>query len=146
MKFQFSKKLVLLLFSVLFASTNILFAQKKAKDKTLDGVKFTIKVTEDNGKKPKPMDDELVFKDLKLKSDLFDDKYSFKKGPFTYTIDSTDVDNKIINFTCEMENDMKDKLMWGGKIDEETIEGKIIWMKKDNVKKSFDFTGNAKKK
>ena len=82
MKFQFSKKLVLLLFSVLFASTNILFAQKKAKDKTLDGVKFTIKVTEDNGKKPKPMDDELVFKDLKLKSDLFDDKYSFKKGPF----------------------------------------------------------------
>ncbi|MEI6522801.1 MAG: hypothetical protein WCO37_04835 [Bacteroidota bacterium] len=146
MKFQFSKKLVLLLFSVLFASTNILFAQKKAKDKTLDGVKFTIKVTEDNGKKPKPMDDELVFKDLKLKSDLFDDKYSFKKGPFTYTIDSTDVDNKIINFTCEMENDMKDKLMWGGKIDEETIEGKVIWMKKDKVKKSFDFTGNAKKK
>ena len=146
MKFQFSKKLVLLLFSVLFASTNILFAQKKAKDKTLDGVKFTIKVTEDNGKKPKPMDDELVFKDLKLKSDLFDDKYSFKKGPFTYTIDSTDVDNNIINFTCEMENDMKDKLMWGGKIDEETIEGKIIWMKKDKVKKSFDFTGNAKKK
>jgi hypothetical protein len=146
MKCQFSKKLVLLLFSVLFASTNILFAQKKAKDKTLDGVKFTIKVTEDNGKKPKPMDDELVFKDLKLKSDLFDDKYSFKKGPFTYTIDSTDVDNKIINFTCEMENDMKDKLMWGGKIDEETIEGKIIWMKKDKVKKSFDFTGNAKKK
>jgi hypothetical protein len=146
MKFQFSKKLVLLLFSVLFASTNILFAQKKAKDKTLDGVKFTIKVTEDNGKKPKPMDDELVFKDLKLKSDLFDDKYSFKKGLFTYTIDSTDVDNKIINFTCEMENDMKDKLMWGGKIDEETIEGKIIWMKKDKVKKSFDFTGNAKKK
>jgi len=146
MKFQFSKKLVLLLFSVLFASTNIVFAQKKAKDKTLDGVKFTIKVTEDNGKKPKPMDDELVFKDLKLKSDLFDDKYSFKKGPFTYTIDSTDVDNKIINFTCEMENDMKDKLMWGGKIDEETIEGKVIWMKKDKVKKSFDFTGNAKKK
>jgi len=146
MKFQFSKKLVLLLFTVLFASTNILFAQKKAKDKTLDGVKFTIKVTEDNGKKPKPMDDELVFKDLKLKSDLFDDKYSFKKGPFTYTIDSTDVDNKIINFTCEMENDMKDKLMWGGKIDEETIEGKVIWMKKDKVKKSFDFTGNAKKK
>jgi hypothetical protein len=146
MKFQFSKKLVLLLFTVSFASTNILFAQKKAKDKTLDGVKFTIKVTEDNGKKPKPMDDELVFKDLKLKSDLFDDKYSFKKGPFTYTMDSTDVDNKIINFTCEMENDMKDKLMWGGKIDEETIEGKVIWMKKDKVKKSFDFTGNAKKK
>jgi hypothetical protein len=146
MKFQFSKKLVLLLFTVLFASTNILFAQKKTKDKTLDGVKFTIKVTEDNGKKPKPMDDELVFKDLKLKSDLFDDKYNFKKGPFTYTIDSTDVDNKIINFTCEMENDMKDKLMWGGKIDEETIEGKVIWMKKDKVKKSFDFTGTAKKK
>ena len=41
---------------------------------------------------------------------------------------------------------MKDKLMWGGKIDEETIEGKVIWMKKDKVKKSFDFTGNAKKK
>lgn len=88
----------------------------------------------------------LVFKDLKLKSDLFDDKYNFKKGPFTYTIDSTDVDNKIINFTCEMENDTKDKLMWGGKIDEETIEGKVIWMKKDKVKKSFDFTGTAKKK
>ena len=29
--------------------------QQKTKDKTLDGVKFTIKVTEDNGKKPKPI-------------------------------------------------------------------------------------------
>jgi hypothetical protein len=146
MKFLFSKKLFLFSTIFLLSAFNILFAQKKTKDKTLDGAKYLIKVTEDNGKKVKPMDDELNFKDLKLKSDLFDDKYSFKKGPFTYTIDSTDVENKIINFTCEMENETKDKLMWGGKIEEENIEGKIIWMKKDKVKKSYDFTGSVKKK
>jgi hypothetical protein len=121
-------------------------AQKKKKEKILDGVKFTISVTEETTKKVKPQEDELYFNDLKLKSDLFDDKYNFGKGEFTYTIDSSDVENKIINFTCEMENDMKDKLMWGGKVEEETIEGKIIWMKKDKVKKSYNFSGGLKRK
>lgn len=121
-------------------------AQKKKKEKILDGVKFTINVTEETTKKVKPQEDELYFNDLKLKSDLFDEKYNFNKGEFTYTIDSSDVENKIINFTCEMENDMKDKLMWGGKVEEEGIEGKIIWMKKDKVKKSFNFSGSLKRK
>jgi hypothetical protein len=121
-------------------------AQKKKKEKILDGVKFTISVTEETTKKVKPQEDELYFNDLKLKSDLFDEKYNFGKGEFTYTIDSSDVENKIINFTCEMENDMKDKLMWGGKVEEETIEGKIIWMKKDKVKKSYNFSGGLKRK
>ncbi len=121
-------------------------AQKKKKDKILDGVKFTINVTEETTKKVKPQEDELYFNDLKLKSDLFDEKYNFDKGEFTYTIDSSDVENKIINFTCEMENDMKDKLMWGGKVEEEGIEGKIIWMKKDKVKKSYNFSGSLKRK
>jgi hypothetical protein len=121
-------------------------AQKKKKDRILDGVKFTINVTEETTKKVKPQEDELYFNDLKLKSDLFDEKYNFDKGEFTYTIDSSDAENKIINFTCEMENDMKDKLMWGGKVEEEGIEGKIIWMKKDKVKKSFNFSGSLKRK
>jgi hypothetical protein len=121
-------------------------AQKKKKDRILDGVKFTINVTEETTKKVKPQEDELYFNDLKLKSDLFDEKYNFDKGEFTYTIDSSDVENKIINFTCEMENDMKDKLMWGGKVEEESIEGKIIWMKKDKVKKSYNFSGSPKRK
>lgn len=146
MKSLFTKKLVLIAFGLFLFAGSSVFAQKKKKDKTLDGVKFITAVTEDNGKKVKPMEDELNFSDLKLKSELFDDKYSFKKAEFTYTIDSTDVENKIISFTCEMENETKDKLMWGGKIDEDAIEGKIIWMKKDKVKKSYNFTGSVKKK
>lgn len=130
---------------ILFSGTEV-FAQKKKKDKTLDGVKFTIKVEEDSPKKIKPLEDELQFNDLKMKSELFDEKYSFKKAEFTYTIDSTDVESKIINFVCEMENDMKDKLMWGGKVEEENIDGTIIWMKKDKVKKSYKFSGSIKKK
>jgi hypothetical protein len=125
------------------------FAQKKnKKEKILDGIKYTVSVSEEVvGKKaPKPAEDELYFNDMKLKSDFFDDKYKFGKAGFTYTLDTTDVENRIINFNCEMENDSKDKLMWGGKIEEETIEGKIIWMKKDKVKKSFTFSGSLKKK
>jgi hypothetical protein len=136
----------LALLSILLGFSLGASAQKKKKEKILDGVKFTISVTEETTKKVKPQEDELYFNDLKLKSDLFDDKYNFGKGEFTYTIDSSDVENKIINFTCEMENDMKDKLMWGGKVEEETIEGKIIWMKKDKVKKSYNFSGGLKRK
>jgi hypothetical protein len=136
----------LALLSILLGFSLGASAQKKKKEKILDGVKFTISVTEETTKKVKPQEDELYFNDLKLKSDLFDEKYNFGKGEFTYTIDSSDVENKIINFTCEMENDMKDKLMWGGKVEEETIEGKIIWMKKDKVKKSYNFSGGLKRK
>ena len=136
----------LALLSILLGFSLGASAQKKKKEKILDGVKFTISVTEETTKKVKPQEDELYFNDLKLKSDLFDDKYNFGKGEFTYTIDSSDVENKIINFTCEMENDMKDKLMWGGKLEAETIEGKIIWMKKDKVKKSYNFSGGLKRK
>ncbi|MFN4853809.1 MAG: hypothetical protein ACK5JC_05245 [Bacteroidota bacterium] len=132
---------------LLLTNLNAAAQKKNKKDKILEGVKFTISVSEEAvGKKPpKPAEDELYFHEMRLASEYFDDKYKFEKAGFTYSIDSTDLENKIINFNCEMENDTKDKLMWGGKVEEETIEGKIIWMKKDKVKKSYTFTGSIKR-
>jgi len=141
------KKLILSSGLLLLAATNILFAQKVKKEKVLDGIVYEVAIQEENAKKtPKPSADVLKFKGGKLSSELMDEKYGFKKGEFTYVIDSTDVENKKTHFNCDMENELKEMIKWDGDIEEDAIEGKILWMKKDKIKKSYSFSGSIKKK
>jgi hypothetical protein len=147
------KKFVITLTVATISTSTILFAQKVKKEKVLEGITYEINVQEENPKKtPKAIPDVLKFKGGKLSSDVMDEKYSFKKAEFTYVIDSTDVENIKTHFNCDMVNETNETLKWDGDIEEDAVEGKILWMKKDNktksdvIKKSFSFSGGIKKK
>ena len=81
-----------------------------------------------------------------------EDKFKFEKGEFTFVTDSTDVENKKIHFNCDMVNETNETIKWDGDIEEDIIEGKIFWIKKDKktksdvIKKSFSFNGGIQKK
>lgn len=147
------KKFVFALAAIVISTTNVIFAQKVKKEKVLEGMAYEVNVQEENAKKtPKPFPDVLKFKGGKLSSDVMDEKYSFKKAEFTYVIDSTDTENIKTHFNCDMVNEMNETLKWDGDIEEDNVEGKILWMKKDNktktdvIKKSYSFSGSIKKK
>ena len=83
---------------------------------------------------------------------MFEDKYMFPKAEFLCTIDTSSEDETVkIHFNCEMRNDKNEKLLWDGDVEDDTIEGKILWMKRgkdktDVVKKAYSFNGKIKMK
>jgi hypothetical protein len=134
----------------LFISAGSAFAQKKEKkEKPLEGKVFNLNVTEESQKKAtKPLADEVTFKGDKLKSKVLAEKYKFKPGSYTSTIDSTNVEEPIINFEAEMTGETPDdKLHWKGSVDDEgNIEGTATWSKKGKVKREFSYSGLPKTK
>ena len=124
------------------------FAQKNKADKPLDGFNFDVKLTVEAQAKPtKPMEDDLSFKGNKLKSKALADKYNFKAGEFTATIDSSNAEEVIITFDAVMKGETPDDILtWHGTVNGEDIEGSAIWTKKGKTKKSFAFVGLQKKK
>ena len=145
-------KYILILIALL-GLTNLAFAQKKdKKGKPLEGVVFEVTLVEENNPKPtKPINDELKFKSGSITTKTIEEKYMFQKGEYVVLVDSADAENVKIHFNCEMVNDKKEKLLWDGDVEEETIEGKILWMKKgkdksDVVKKAYSFNGKIKMK
>lgn len=131
--------------SAFFCTTSV-FAQKK-KDKPLDNRNYTITLTEEASAKPtKPMPDELSFKSEKLKSKVMTEKYKFKPGSFTATVDSSNAEEVVITFDAEMKGETGDILIWHGTVIDDDIEGSAIWTKKGKTKKSFAFSGSIKKK
>ena len=139
--------------AVLVMFTNAMVAQKVKKEKILDGVNYEITLVEENTKKEtKAVPDLIKFKSGKLTSRYMEDKFKFEKGDFTFVTDSTDVENKKIHFNCDMVNETNETIKWDGDIEEDIIEGKIFWIKKDKktksdvIKKSFSFNGGIQKK
>ena len=146
------KKILFAFATLLLFATNIT-AQKVKKEKVLDGINYEITIVEEMTKKvTKPIPDLIKFKSGKLSSKYMEDKFTFSKGDFTYVIDSSDVENKKIHFNCDMVNEMNETLKWDGDIEEDLIEGKMIWLKFDKktkadvIKKSFSFNGGIQKK
>lgn len=124
------------------------FAQKNKSEKPLDGFNYEAKLTVEAQAKPtKPMEDELSFKNNKLKSKALAEKYNFKAGEFTATVDSSNAEEVVITFDAIMKGETADDILtWHGTVNGEDIEGSAIWTKKGKTKKSFAFTGLQKKK
>jgi len=124
------------------------FAQKNKNDQPLDGFNYEIKITVEAQAKPtKPMADDLSFKGNKLKSKALAEKYNFKAGEFTATVDSSNAEEVVITFDAVMKGETPDDVLtWHGTVTGEDIEGSAIWTKKGKTKKSFAFVGLQKKK
>ena len=124
------------------------FAQKNKAEKPLDGFNYEVKLTVEAQAKPtKPMEDELSFKGNKLKSKALSEKYNFKAGEFTATVDSSNAEEVVITFDAVMKGETPDDVLtWHGTVNGEDIEGSAIWTKKGKTKKSFAFVGLQKKK
>ena len=124
------------------------FAQKNKVDKPLDGFNYDVKLTVEAQAKPtKPMVDELTFKGNKLKSKALAEKYNFKAGEFTATVDSSNAEEIVTTFDAVMKGETPDDVLtWHGTVNGEDIEGSTVWTKKGKIKKSFAFVGLQKKK
>jgi hypothetical protein len=124
------------------------FAQKNKAEKPLDGFNYEVKLTVEAQAKPtKPMEDDLSFKGNKLKSKALAEKYNFKPGEFTATVDSSNIEEVVITFDAVMKGETPDDVLtWHGTVNGEDIEGSAIWTKKGKTKKSFAFVGLQKKK
>jgi hypothetical protein len=124
------------------------FAQKNKNDKPLDGFNYDVKMTVEAQAKPtKPLEDDLSFKGNKLKSKALGEKYNFKAGEFTATVDSSNTEEVVITFDAIMKGETPDDVLtWHGTVTGEDIEGNAIWTKKGKTKKSFAFVGLQKKK
>jgi hypothetical protein len=129
---------------MLFAGSS--FAQKSTKP--LDGLNYEIKITVEAQAKPtKPLADDITFKNNKLKSKVLAEKYAFKAGEYTATIDESNAEEVVTTFDAFMFGETpEDVLTWHGTVTGEDIEGSAIWTKKGKVKKSFAFVGILKKK
>src|SRR5688572_23155374 len=76
--------LVIALFAV-----NVLFAQKKQKDKVLANKVYVVEFTETTAKKPKPVEDEISFKTEKLNSKFINLEMKFPAAPYIVEVDSS---------------------------------------------------------
>jgi hypothetical protein len=141
-------KIFSFILTALFFVSGSAFAQKGKKDKPLDGFNYDVKITIEAQTKPtKPLEDDLSFKSDKLKSKVLAEKYKFKPGAFTATVDSSNIEEVVITFDAVMKGETDDDLLtWHGTVTGEDIEGTAIWTKKGKTKKSFAIVGIQKKK
>lgn len=123
-----------------------LYAQKKEKDKELDGKIFTIQLTEEGKKAGKEVEDEVSFKSNKFKSKVMFEKNKFGPGEYTVTVDSSNAESRVVTFEAESKIGSDELLTWEGTITGEEIEGTAVWTKKGKTKKEYSFTGTLKQK
>ena len=119
------------------------YAQKKKKDKELDGKVFLVELSEEGGKVGKSISEELTFKSDKFKAKVMAEKNKFDPAAYTVSVDSSSGE-RIISFEAESKNDGGELLNWKGTINNEDAEGKAVWTKKGKVKKEYSFSGNLK--
>ena len=75
------------------------------------------------------------------------EKYNFKAGEFTATVDSSNAEEIVTTFDAVMKGETPDDVLtWHGTVNGEDIEGSAVWTKKGKIKKSFAFVGLQKKK
>lgn len=140
-----SNSLMIIATSALFLFSSGVFAQKKKKDTELNGKIFTIELNEENGKKTKPISDEISFKSDKFFSKAMDEKNDFGASNYGVSVDSSSGE-KIINFEAESTNKSEESLNWKGTVNNDEIEGKAVWSKKGKIKKEYSFSGSLKVK
>jgi len=129
MRFPLSFCLVAMMLTV---AGSVAFAER------MDGTKWKIKVTPDaeSAKKgAKPFEDELIFAEGQFTSTAML-VHGFKAGPYRYETEDADVE-----WSSDKQNDTKDMVGWGGRVDGKTTSGNFHWQKKDGTSHFFKFTG-----
>lgn len=151
---KMSKKVLLsgLVGLFLMSAIGTSFAQKKEKDKQLDKKTFILELKLKGGKKgAEPVADEINFSNNKFKSKYMNTEFAFNPADYSVeAVDSTNKDEKIVDFKCVQKNDKGEELTWEGTIyvtkEEITIEGFVILSNKGKKKKEWDYTGTLKLK
>jgi hypothetical protein len=104
----------------------------------MDGTKWKIKVTpdEESAKKgAKEFDDEFIFAEGRFTSTTMALR-GFKPGPYRYETEDADVE-----WAADKQNDAKDMVGWGGRVDGKTTTGNFHWQKNDGTSLFFKFIG-----
>ena len=104
----------------------------------MDGTKWKVKVTpdEESAKKgAKGFDDEFIFVEGRFTSAAML-VHGFKPGPYRYETEDADVE-----WSADKQNDAKDMVGWGGRVDGKTTSGNFHWQKKDGTSFFFKFNG-----
>jgi len=114
---------------------------------------FTLQVNEIKDgqvKNKKPLEDELEFKDGKVFSNILLDKHKFKWIKYTIMKDSTYEEEgeqkHLIDAMASTTNEANELVEINVKVDGFDIEGSYKLLKKDVVKKLYEFTGKEKVK
>jgi len=114
---------------------------------------FTLQVNEikeGQAKNKKPLEDELEFKDGKVFSNILYDKHQFKWIKYTVTKDSTYEEEgeqkHLIDAMASTTNEANELVEINVKVDGFDIEGSYKLLKKDVVKKLYEYTGKEKAK
>ena len=109
-----------------------------ARAERMDGTKWKVKVTpdEESAKKgAKAFDDELIFAEGRFTSTAML-AHGFKPGPYRYETEDADIE-----WAADKQNDARDMVGWGGRVDAKTTSGNFHWQKKDGTSLFFKFTG-----
>lgn len=131
---------------LILAFPAVYYGQAKKTAGPLDGKIFVIDLFKE-GKKKALDSDEIKFTAGKFKSIYFAD-WGFTKASL-YQVASADSStaNKVINWTTECVNDIKETLTWTATITGEEIEGTAILVdKKGKSRQNYTFTGKLKQK
>ncbi|MCD6067499.1 MAG: hypothetical protein K0S33_2325 [Bacteroidetes bacterium] len=134
-------------FLVLVLTASVAFKGDKDKLHKRD---FTVQLTE--GKKPKPSDDEVSFKDGKIYcGDVLNEKNpDLSWMRYEIKVDSTyiedDVEKEYIEIIATKELERADMFEVKCVIDDHNIEGSMRIHKNNKDKKTFSFTGKEKPK
>lgn len=128
--------------------SNSASAQKKAPDKLLANKTYTVELVEQGGKKAaEPEPDEINFKTDKFTSKMMKTEEQFAPSTYTASLDSANLESKVITFETEGKNPGGEILKWTGTITGEDVEGTAVWTnKKGKVKREYNFTGTLKGK
>lgn len=128
-----------LFLSVLAVFLLVIFAQTTVyADNSLDGKTFSVKVSE-NGKDGEARDDELIFKDGTFFSTDCE-QYGF--SPAAY---ESQTRGDITMFGSLLKSEKEGEAWWEGKIEGDSVEGRMVWVKKGQDQIVYKFKGSLKK-
>lgn len=132
---------------ILLLSANIVFAQKKVKDKVLHKKTYLIEVTIIGGKKQKIFAEELSFTSGKIKAKQLSLEEHFLQGDYEVTKVDSSGEAWSIDFKGSCKNDKDEYIIIKGTVFGEMIDGTVTWeTKKNKVKSEMTFTGSLKEK
>ena len=137
MRNLFVSKLLLFVLAVfliaIYAELNTAYA-----DNALDGKTYSVKLSYKD-KDGEPTDDELIFKDGTFFSTDCK-QYGFKPAPY-----ETETQGDITMFGSLLESEKEGKAYWEGRIEGDSIKGRLVWVKKGQDQEVYKFEGSLKK-
>jgi len=144
----------ILLITLLFATAQFGFAQRKPKDRILDKKVFTISMELESNKKkkkkktPEPITSELTFRSNKLGDTYMrhPDNGGFQKGEYGIYEKEPVLDEVRYKFEGINKNGKGMSLKWKGAVFGGQIEGTATVSKKGKVKEQYVFKGALKEK